>query len=512
MKKIILIVTLGVFMATPFSCTYFDDLLEQQPLGRNYSDVFWVDQSGAESGLAGAYSILRSTLVNGGSILWWGDFPGMFLLRSNHWIVNYIHGGNYFLAYWEYTREWNTFYRVITITNLIQKHVPNIPLSEFRQSGMTEAEAQKVKDRIMGEALFLRALSYFYVARIWGDAPLITEAIESSDQLVDDDGFIIGVGRTDDIQILEQILKDLDQAKEWLDYSMPGDRNWAVQANKGSAEALEAHASAWLASRVTGADRTAYLQRAKAAATNVINNSGASLLDYSDPNAVSQMFFGRSSEGLFELNLSSSSNESFRVSNSTNHHVGFLLDQPYLANRNNHACRPIFDTGRDLINRYPEDYRITQFFHNYGPEGFLIKYANMSPDEASTDQFAYFTESNLIIFRLADIILLRAEVSANLGDYNQALTDLNTIRNRANLPNYTGTNEDMHIEIFNQRAIELVGEGHSAFDRIRINYWEGVPWMTPQRYEQEGYFWPIQPNYLLINRELEQNQWWRGRI
>ena len=73
MKKIILIVTLGVFMATPFSCTYFDDLLEQQPLGRNYSDVFWVDQSGAESGLAGAYSILRSTLVNGGSILWWGD-------------------------------------------------------------------------------------------------------------------------------------------------------------------------------------------------------------------------------------------------------------------------------------------------------------------------------------------------------------------------------------------------------------------------------------------------------
>lgn len=517
MKKRIKMKKIAVFILLTFSLVSFNscinDLLDQKPLGQNYGDVFWVDKQGAEKGLAGAYALFRSNLLNGNSFMMWGEFPGMFLLNTPQWIVGYIHGGNYVLAYWDYTRKWDRFYQVVTLTNIIQKRVGALDVSKFKtSSSTTDAEAQKEKERIMGEALFIRAYAYFYMVRIWGDVPLVTEAIESSDQLIDENGYVIGLERSPEVEVLKQILADLDQAKKWLDYSNPGDQNWAVQANKGSVEALEAHAAAWLASRVTGTDQAKYLTQAKAACDNVINNSGASLVDYSKENAVVDMFEGQSTEGLFELNVNTAQNESFRVRRSENTHIGITLDEPFMDTKNGNVCKTTFSMGKDLINRYPEDYRINQFFYNWGANGFLKKYSAMSPDGASTDRFAFFSEANVILMRLSDIVLLRAEVLAKQGKYAEAKTDLNTIMNRANLPDYSGSDADLLKEIFNQRSIELVGEGHCAFDRIRFNYYEGVPFMSSSRIEAKGYFWPINGDYLLINRKLTQNEYWRGKL
>ncbi len=510
MKKILASIMLTISLVSLNSCV---DFLDQEPLGQNYAEVFWVDKAGAEKGLAGAYSLFRNTLIEGNSFMLWGEFPGMFLLNTPQWIVGYIHGGNYVLAYWDYTREWEKFYQVVTLTNIIQKHVGAMDVSKFKTSASTpDDEAQKEKNRILGEALFLRAYAYFYMVRIWGDVPLVTEAIESSDQLIDKNGYVIGLEQSPDVDVLKQILADLDQAKQWLDYGSPANNRWAVQANRGSAEALEAHASAWLASRLPEPEKTTYLARAKTACDNVITKSGASLIDYSVEDAVVDMFEGRSEESLFEFNIDASQNEAFRVYISENTHVGITLDEPYQASKNNNVAKTSFSFGQNLIDRYPNDYRIKQFFYNWGPNGFLRKYSAMSPDGASTDAFAYFSESNIILMRLADIILLRAEVLAKQGKYTDAVVDLNTIRARANVPDYDGTDETMLTEIFNQRAIELVGEGHCAFDRIRFNYYEGVGFMSSSRVENEGYFWPIQSSYLLINRKLKQNEYWRGKL
>ncbi|MGV8829358.1 MAG: RagB/SusD family nutrient uptake outer membrane protein [Breznakibacter sp.] len=509
MKKILFIAMLAVCMVLPVSC--LDDILDQKPLGQNYSEVFWVDQQGAEKGLAGSYALFRKTLLEGNSFMMWGEFPGRFLLNTPQWITGYVYGGNFVLPYWEYTREWEKFYQVVTLTNIIQKRVPEIPLSKFK-SVSSGLDAEKERNRILGEALFLRAYSYFWMVRIWGDVPYVTEAIESSDQLVSKEGYVVGLARTSEIEVLKNILVDLDQAKKWLSYDSPGSRNWAVQANKGSVEALEAHVAAWLASRVTDGSKESYLERARIACNNVITNSGAKLVDYSEKDAVVDMFEGQSSEGLFELNINASQNESFRVYISENTHIGITLDEPFASEKNDNVAKTTFDFGQSLINRNPEDYRIKQFFYNWGSDGFLTKYSAMSPDQSSTDRFAYFTESNVILMRLADIILLRAEVLAKQKKYGEAVLDLNTILNRANLPNYDGSDEDMLIEIFNQRGIELVGEGHCAFDRIRFNYFEGVDYMSSSRIQQKGYFWPIQGNYLLINRKLVQNDYWRGKL
>ena len=64
-------------------------------------------------------------------------------------------------------------------------------------------------------------------------------------------------------------------------------------------------------------------------------------------------------------------------------------------------------------------------------------------------------EDNEILLRLADIILLRAELKANTGDLNGAIFDLNTIRNRAKAHEYSADEGDLKKVIALEREKEL---------------------------------------------------------
>lgn len=64
---------------------------------------------------------------------------------------------------------WSNFFKVITSTNKIISGTP-IPTDV--------QEAAKYK-AVIGEAYFMRALSYFYLVRIFGEVPLITNSAES---------------------------------------------------------------------------------------------------------------------------------------------------------------------------------------------------------------------------------------------------------------------------------------------------------------------------------------------
>lgn len=56
---------------------------------------------------------------------------------------------------------WRGVYRVVANANLVLANVPKITMDEAQ------------KNRVLGEARFLRAWAYFYAVRIWGDVPLV---------------------------------------------------------------------------------------------------------------------------------------------------------------------------------------------------------------------------------------------------------------------------------------------------------------------------------------------------
>lgn len=521
MKKNIKI-KIGAMVLGLFSMMSCTDILDQEPLSITTPDNFWVSQPNAESAVAGCYGLFKNTITDNAAFLYWGEFTGMTFMNSNSWISDYIEGsGDYVLAYRDNTRNWKGFYRAANWALAIEKHVSEMPDSKFK----SKAE----KDRIIGEAAFIRSLSYFYMARIWGDVPIVTDVIESSDQLVKD-GYIVTLPREDEKKVLDYSLEAANKAISLLQYSSPGSPRWAIHANKGSAEALKAHIALWYASRDN--DNPQMIAQAIAAATAVINNSNASLIDYTtnlveDPITHSvtnkdfnEMCIGQSKTSLFEINISSNVNESFRVSSSDDTHTGLTLNYPVFKEANFDKS-PYIDPEfygsmmMDVPDRF-NDVRKKLFFSDYNrsDESYLTKYSHRSKDPNATDDYANFSESNILIFRLADIYLLRAEANMKLNNPSAAVADINMIRSKANVPDYSGATDRTSLTkaIFDERAIELVGEGQSGFDRIRMNYYDGVNWTNPARTAKEGYFWPVDPVIISINAAIIQTDYWKGKL
>jgi hypothetical protein len=84
----------------------------------------------------------------------------------------------------------------------------------------------------------------------------------------------------------------------------------------------------------------------------------------------------------------------------------------------------------------------------------------------------YFTKkyqdgAGTTFIRLSEMYLIRAEANARTNKLNEALIDLNTIRERANLSTLNST-ADILEEIFLERRREFAFEGHFLFDIIRF--------------------------------------------
>ena len=95
-----------------------------------------------------------------------------------------------------------------------------------------------------------------------------------------------------------------------------------------------------------------------------------------------------------------------------------------------------------------------------------------------TLHYAYKYKANLnetesleysILLRSAELYLIRAEARAHLGEINGAQQDVNSIRNRAGLPNTeANTINDLLSAILQERRIEFFTEhGHRWFDLKR---------------------------------------------
>ncbi|MCG8311377.1 MAG: RagB/SusD family nutrient uptake outer membrane protein [Cytophagales bacterium] len=507
--------TFGYIMACfLLSTTGCEDFLEREPMSITHPNVYWVNQSNAEQALAGAYGLFKYAITYQANFLYWGEITGMNFMRSRNWICNYIQGsGNYILAYRDQSRNWKNLYRAANWANTIEQYVTDM------DSGLFSSVEEK--NRIIGEAAFIRAISYFYLTRLWGDVPIVEESIESSDQLIDDDGYIVRIPQSDELEVLAYALEAVDKAIGLLDYSSPGDARWAITANKASAEALKAHITLWYASR--DRDNRELMQQCIDAATSAIDNSNAELIDYvvEGQAGVDNMCLGQSKTGLFEINIDAGMNESWRMSPGDNNHIGLTINYPVFKNYNNNG--PLIDPdyhGKEFMSTDPDridDVRKEVFFYEYDDpsDSFISKYQYQSQDPNSEDQYAQFSESNILIFRLADMYLLRAEAHAKMGSGASAVPDLNTIRSKANVPDYKGATDRASLikAIFEERAIEFVGEGQCGFDRIRMDYYfEGVPWMSQTRIEKKGYYWPIHPSILSVNPSIVQPEYWRGKL
>ncbi|MGI8950789.1 MAG: RagB/SusD family nutrient uptake outer membrane protein [Chitinophagaceae bacterium] len=455
------------------------------PIDATYDQVFWADGNNAENGLSGAYGLLRDGFEDDRSFFVFGDLPSdeFIMLNPPYWNYQSLqHSGGFKYSYAPYLAEslqnWTRFYKVINQCHLVCENVPNISADKF--SG-----GQSEKDDIIGEGHFLRAYTYFYITRVWGDPVLTTSSIKNPQD-------VVPLPRTSEDTVLNYCIQDLKTAAALLPFYSGTDRD-KVHADKGAAWATLAQVYAWQHD----------YQNAALYCDSVINSGQYSLETIDNYNAI---WLGSDPENIFEINMkyNAQNNEA------TGFFFGEFLSDPFIKGQglqweiNPDNIQYIFpDTARD--QRYS---KVTAAVTD---GRILSKYANVDYYDPN-DQYAYVVNNNLVVERLADIYLLKAEASNALGNTADALLNLNKIRERAGLPDTTiAGGNDLKIAIMDERLRELIGEGCVAFDMIRtgtlLNYFGDV--YTQERIDKKGYYWPLDMRTLLPQDILlTQNPWW----
>lgn len=461
------------------SCQKYIDL---EPENSTYDEVFWKDAENISKATNGAYFLLRNALRMERSYFIFGDIAaGNFKVGGDHWnMTSFSKSGNFNFHYAPYLESalwnWTRFYEIINQANRIIENTPLIPDENF-------SAGAKEKNALIAEAHFIRAYVNFYMQRVWGDVLLIKESYKDPQN-------IPPVARSSQKETMEFCIADLKFAIDNLD------NNTKTKASKGAAQALLAHVYAWQHDYVN----------AEILSTDVING-GYSLESSED---VRNIWAGGSKESIFELNMlySESGGENDR------NFFNIFLTDPVVKGKGKGSAWTLdvdFKEGyfKDAEARFDSVFRKG----DGSSEFYLRKYDNVKYFEPGRTDI-YAVSNNLVIYRLADIYLLRAESYFKNGKTQLALDDLNRIRERAGLEKLATAGSDLFTEIFKERRRELIGEGSAQFDVIRmgfLNKLEFEDYYSESRINAQGYYWPLDMRALLPQDELlTQNPWWKN--
>lgn len=529
-RNILYIAALLVFVSAA-SCK---KIIEQTPKNSTYLDVFWKSANDCEYAIAGNYALLRDAFTDYNFRYYmYGDAVAntYFTIDYNGDGLEGIQTGDYTFQYnVEALGNWTKYYKTIAQSNLILKMVPKITDEQIMSSG-TVTDPVVYRNKIMGEALFIRALTYFELVKVWGDVPLITESY-------DDPLTAPQLPRSPRADVMAQIEKDCLAANNLLIWGYKDKSNVAVRANKGSVFALLTHLYLWRATTTNLATPDpimADVDKASAAIDSITTMGGYTLVDTAD---YGKQFIGRSTESIFEIYMSEDSKEGSKAHIGmqflTNNYVNGLgtnhrywVPSGYLDNHFHYLGvdsldangDPVTDDTGAVIKFYDTlDVRYRNNFGDvHGTKPLCRKYANVvyrNPN-AQTDPYL---SNNMIIFRLSDMLLLKAEIALYKNDLPTALNIINgwKVRNGGDWHFYadnTWSKDDLMYEYIRERGKEFYLEGQIMYDLIRTRqYGNFVPWLGEDRFNASGFYWPVDPRLFQDNRFLVQTSYWKSKV
>lgn len=450
MKKIIYIISFFIIFS---SC---ENLIEEEVFTSLDSETLYENVSGCEAALAGVYGEFTKHGYYG------TIFPELTLNLSGIYTAQTTQVDNRFgisasTAF--IGTHWGAVWQIIARANDVIYHVSKSTINE------------EVKNRILGEAYFIRAKNYFDLVRLWGGVPLRLEPSTSS---------TIHMERAPASKVYEQIISDLEMAKKLL----PEPAKAPVgRPHRFAANALAQKVYLTLA----GNDPSStYWQKSIDEGLIVYNSKAYSLM--------------RPFAALWELKNKNSKESIFEIQGSTvNTGDGASLTRLFLPGTGNpsSSLTPKADTwGRAKVNKevydghvrqYPRDPRIdftyldstyrnrtTNALVNIYPitkTGFnsftyIRKYVD--PDYLGTS-----SNTNVMYMRYAEVLIMLAEAENELRGPTGALVYINELISRARDANGNGKDDatelspanwtNLNQSVFRDRILseyryELLGE------------------------------------------------------
>lgn len=304
-----------------------------------------------------------------------------------------------------------------------------------------------VKNQLLGEAKFMRACYFFYLLNLYGDIPMpLSTDIKINTQL----------NRTSKDKVYQQIIADLKEAEVLLssDYLDGGLRKYTatvqrVRPTKWAAMALLARTYLY----------TKDYANAEIVASNLITNN--SLFNLSPLNDV---FKANSKEAIWQL-------QTVNAGMNTGDGDFFVLNST-----GPDDTRPLY-LSETLLNAFePGDARKT--IGNWINSVTVLGTTYYFPFKYKLGIGSTPGQEYIMMFRLGEQYLIRAEARAMLGNVSGARDDLFSIRRRAGLADGTLIANDqssLMTAVMHERQVELFTEwGHRWFDLKRTGMVDAV--------------------------------------
>jgi starch-binding outer membrane protein, SusD/RagB family len=345
---------------------------------------------------------------------------------------------------------WGGIYYTIYIANFILEKLPDL-------GGVPTAQRQ----RVLATAHFLRGYAYFTALYTFGGVPQVTTTDFETNK---------NIARATKEEILTLITNDYNQAVNVLP---------AETTNPGFASSYAVRAAIAKLSLYTG-----NWAQAESYASQVISSGNYTL----EPKFADVVATDFSNESIFEMGYT-------------------IADDPGTLNT-------LFQGRREII---PSNEEILALASNESGDRFSsisFETSDLNGSDNGWSVAKYGTavndNNNIVIFRLAEMYLIRAEARAQqskVTGVNSAQEDINVLRARANAPLITSASQNqMILLIENERRYELAFEGHRWYDLVRTNRVSQVMPVFNSNWNDTYNVWPIPQREIQNNPALLGNQ------
>ena len=346
---------------------------------------------------------------------------------------------------------WGSMYQAIYVANFILERLPAV-------TGLTDTN----RKQLTAEARFLRGLTNFYGVYTFGDIPLATTTDQATNR---------NIPRTAKATVLAAILADYQAALT----DLPDDSSTGV---------------AYVSKRVAQAALARFYlyqknwAQAEANATLVINSGKFSIVP--DYNTIINVNF--TAESIFEVG--------------------------YTQNDDPATLNTLFVSRREVI---PSDQVVialnsTESGKRSATIAFNVQEQQGNDNGWTVEKYgtAIANNANIVVFRLAEMYLIRAEARAQQGKLvgvNSAVEDLTVLRTRAKAIAVSATNQaDILLTVERERWYELAFEGHRWYDLVRTGRAQAVMSAFSPNWTSKYEVWPIPQSEILRNPALQGAQ------
>lgn len=373
-------------------------------------------------------------------------------------------------------------YQGIARCNMALQNIPNMATDT--------AFSSILKNRLIGEAHFLRGYYYFRLLRVFGGVPMVTKVISSETEWEQP--------RASVESMFAQIKSDFEQANKYLWKRSELEDAEVGRATKGAAQAMLLkvnlyEASPYWRSKVTQ-NATDLYQAAKAWGDSIIDSHEYMLVDSADYQKMFALEGENGKESVFEIQYMEVPWGDYGEGN------GFTagsFTQILVRSRNsnigggwgfNHPTWNLYnefeagDPRRDVAILRPTSFE-NEVEETYLGSPLLNRKYGMydNPNEGGGmgkwGLHASRGPLNNKQIRYADVLLMYAEACLGAGDNGKAQDALNEVRTRMSMPTYPGYSisvngivvaaPTLEQAIRHERRMELAMEGHRWFDLVR---------------------------------------------